>query len=106
MTDELQAAERRYLLERPQWLGIVPTPRFWRDTENWRLVRWPFAIFSAVLVIVLSLIGPHPLVAGLIAGGTLALVLGSFERYIRKQAMNRRALAESTEEPQTSPSER
>jgi hypothetical protein len=91
--------ERRYLLERPQLLGIIPTRWFWRDMENWRLVRWPFGIFVAIMVVVLSLGSPHPIVAGLIAGGTVFLAQGLLERYIRKQALKRRALAEHSNQP-------
>jgi hypothetical protein len=97
VTDEIATAERereRYLLDRPQRLGILPTWWFWNDRKNWRLVRWPFAIAVAALVFTLGVLSlPLPLELGILLG-TYVLALGSVEKYVRRQAMKRRALAE------------
>jgi hypothetical protein len=87
---------RHYLLEQPQSLGVIPTRWFWRDGANWRLVRWPLAILVASMVVVLGFVRLNPFVEGLIAGAVIALAQGLLERFIRKQACKRRALAEAS----------
>jgi hypothetical protein len=84
----------RSLLDRPQRLGVMPTWWFWRDRENWRYIRWPFTIFVVALVMGLALVG-LPLKAVLpLYLAAYFLALGSVEKYIRHQALKRRALAE------------
>lgn len=80
---------RRALLDYPQPLGIVPTRRFWTDRENLRLVRIPQAIIAGVLVLVILLLDLPWWGAGLAAMGTMLLMEGLFERYIRYAAKRR-----------------
>lgn len=83
----------RHLLERPQRLGILPT--FWNDHDNWKLVYWPFAGFvfaSALILAALSL--PCAVEFGLFLA-TYSLLLGSVEKYVRRQALKRRELADA-----------
>jgi hypothetical protein len=89
VTDSAQqdSTEQRFLLDRPQRLGILPTRWFW--DENWHLVRWGFGALAAVTYLVLSLISPHPIVGGLIAGAVIVLANGLLEKYVRRQAMKR-----------------
>lgn len=78
------------LLDHPQPLGILPTRRFWSDPENLRVVRIPQAIIAGILVVVISLLElPSWWVAGLAAAGSIALMQGLFERYIRQAAKRR-----------------
>ena len=79
----------RALLDHPQLLGILPTMWFWQDKSNWRLIRWPFvAILWVAIAIVVSF--DFPLwVVGVTVGGTLMLILGLIERYIRTAAKRR-----------------
>jgi hypothetical protein len=98
VTDELQLAHndrKRYLLEKPQRFGIVPTLWFWNDKETLRLVRWPVAMWLFVLIVVMSALPLHPAVMIPTFMVVYFLGLGSLEKYVRHQALKRRALAES-----------
>lgn len=89
----------RHLLEQPQPLGILPTWWFWNNRENWRLVRWPFAILVFALLTILAVLS-LPLAVELAAlVGVFCLSLGGLEKYVRLRALERRALAEGDSEP-------
>jgi hypothetical protein len=95
-TDAGRETRERHLLERPQLLGILPTWWFWNDRENWRLVRWPFAVFVFISALVLTAIA-LPLVAEIaIFVSVFCLGLGSLEKHVRRQALKRRELAEKS----------
>lgn len=91
-TDALDTRSR-HLLDHPQRLGFLPTWWFWNDRKNWRLVGWAFGVLAAITSIVLLIVAPPPLVGGLIAGAVIILANGLLEKYIRREAMKRRALA-------------
>jgi hypothetical protein len=97
VTNEIKTTQierERYLLDHPQRLGILPTWWFWSCRENWRWIRWPFAMLVAALVVGLILL-KVPLVVGLpVYAAVYIVALGAVEKYIRHQAMKRRALAE------------
>lgn len=93
------------MLDRPQRLGILPTWWFWSDRENWRLVRWPFAIAVAALVLALAALSLAPALEFVVLVSAYVLALGSVEKYIRHQAMKRRALA-AAEVPDALPEQR
>lgn len=77
------------LLDHPQPLGILPTRRFWRDPENFRIVRIPHGILVGVLLLVVHLLNlPWWGVVLAIAGG-IVLMQGLFERCIRQAAKRR-----------------
>jgi hypothetical protein len=94
VTDD--AIQDRCLLDRPQRLGIFPTWWFWRDRDNWRWIRWPFAIFITALVIGLVLLELPLFVVLPVYLAVYVIALGSVERYIRHKALERRELAAST----------
>jgi hypothetical protein len=94
-TDGVQHSEERYLLDRPQRFGILPTWWFWRDRKNWRMVGWGFGIIAAVTNVILAIVQPHPLIGGLVAGLVIILANGLLEKYVRRQAVKRRALEEA-----------
>ena len=106
VTDELQPDElrpvqlegERHLLDRPQRLGVLPTWWFWNDRRNWRKVGWAFAILAAATNIILLVVQP-PLLHGLaIVTGVMILAIGLLEKYVRHQALKRRALTEADTE--------
>lgn len=109
MTEELQRrenAERDYLLNRPQWLGIWPTWWFWSVKENWKLVSLPIVVVYTVAFILVLVLNPSPWVAALIVSGLLTLALGLIERHVRRRAVERRALAgDAADEPRPLPPE-
>jgi hypothetical protein len=88
-------AKERRLLDHPQPLGILPTWWFWNDRKNWRLVGWGFGLLAAIVVLVLPIFHLHPLVGGAIAAAVVVLANGLLEKYIRRQALKRRALADA-----------
>ncbi|MFO7563052.1 MAG: hypothetical protein R6X02_10455 [Enhygromyxa sp.] len=89
---ELQRPSKS-LVDHPQRLGILPTWWFWNDRENWRHVRWFFAGLVVLMSVVLVFVQLHPLVAGTIAGLSMLLALGTLEKYVRRQVLERRQLA-------------
>jgi hypothetical protein len=94
-TDQSGQREQRHLLDHPQPLGILPTLWFWNDRANWRRVSWAFGTLGFIITIAVFFSHLHPLIAGLVAGLTMALAIGLLEKYVRHQAVKRRALAES-----------
>ncbi|MFO7563053.1 MAG: hypothetical protein R6X02_10460 [Enhygromyxa sp.] len=93
MTDKIQTLQpkrERYLLERPQPLGILPTRWFWNERENWREVGWMFGLLAMGTVMLLSFISLPPLASVLLAPSVIILANGLLERYIRRKALERR----------------
>jgi hypothetical protein len=86
----MQTKHERYLLERPQPLGILPTRWFWNDRENWRQVRWMFGLLAMGTVMLLSVTSLPLLASVLIAPSVIILANGLLERYIRRKALERR----------------
>jgi hypothetical protein len=92
VTDRRSGGEierRTSLLEVRQPLGFLPTRQFWRDSENNRLAGLPLGILGGVLVIVIGLLGPPWWIGGLVAAGSVWLMLGLLERYVRRAAKRR-----------------
>jgi hypothetical protein len=86
------------LLDRPQPLGILPSYWFWRDPETSRLASWLLAPLAGVTVLVLMLAWSfNPIVGGLVGALLIVLANGLLEKYVRRQAIKRRALAASQE---------
>jgi hypothetical protein len=81
----------RTLLDRPQALGVLPTWWFWNQPDNWRLVRWPFAVLVVLLMVILDLLAIGPLAYVLVIVGSLVLGTGLLEGYVRRRALRRRA---------------
>lgn len=50
-------------------------------------------------VLIVMFLDPHPLVAGLVVAIALTLANGLLEKYVRRQAIKRRALREAGDEP-------
>ncbi|MFO7563576.1 MAG: hypothetical protein R6X02_13095 [Enhygromyxa sp.] len=100
-----QIEHGRYLMDHPQRLGILPTWWFWSDRKNWRPVRWPFAIAAAAMVLALAVVSLPPALEFGILMTAYFLALGSVEKYIRHQALKRRALA-GAEAPDALPEQR
>lgn len=95
MTKAVAIETQGALVDHPQRLGILPTRWFWRDPDNWKLVRGPFAVLSAVvIVLVVSFVRPV-LLAGAVGCGVVGLAQGLLERYLRKQVLERRRLHEA-----------
>jgi hypothetical protein len=92
------------LLDHPQRLGILPTRWFW-DQENSPALRWASGLFAGLVVLVTLLLTNNIFVAGLVPPLILLLALGLFEKYIRHQALKRRASAE-TQAPDALPEQR
>jgi hypothetical protein len=88
-------------LETPQRLGILPTWGFWNRRDVWRTARWcahPVAFLAVQagfwIPNWLDLpLWPRLLTSQAIGVGTVALALGSLERYIRHQLTTRRRIA-------------
>ena len=103
MSNEIQIAEtepgevpERYLLDRPQRFGILPTWWFWQDKANWRIARVPVLLIMEAAVLAVLLLGlslPYYAIA-LVPTFALIFTLGLLERYIRRRATKRRALPE------------
>jgi hypothetical protein len=89
MTTATDDSPQPALLDRPQPLGFLPTRRFWQDPENQRLAGPPFAILVGVLIVVISLLDLTWWAAGLVFLGTMLLMQGFFEHYIRRAAARR-----------------
>lgn len=87
------------LLAKPQPLGILPTWWFWTDPENWELVARGIMPFYVVVTLVALFVMPHPVLALGAPLVALWLSLGVLERYIRRQALRRRELADESEPP-------
>lgn len=85
----------RSLMANPQPLGLLPTRWFWQDRRNRRIVAAMSAAISFITIVIGGLIGAHPLVVGASLLLTLPLAEGLLERYVRRQVMKRRALAEA-----------
>jgi hypothetical protein len=77
------------LLDVPQPLGFLPTRRFWGDLENVRLVDHVRVVLVVVTVIVVGALSPSWWFAGLAGAGSVVLVHGLLERYIRQAAKRR-----------------
>lgn len=80
---------RRYLMDRPQKLGVLPTMSFWNDKANWKHVRVPMAVLAASVTIGIGVLSLGPLLSGLLGGATLVAAIGGTERYIRAKAVGR-----------------
>ncbi len=83
-------ARERYLMDRPQALWILPTMWFWNDPANWRRVRALVAVATVLVSLGVGALQLGWLVGGLLGGGSVFLILGLVERYIRRQALVRR----------------
>lgn len=97
VNDELQTvdqgtSEAKYLLDRPQRMGILPSYWFWNRKENYQHIRWPQAIMAGLLIFIWGIIPKElPLwLSALVPGVAIVLALGLFERYIRRRAIARR----------------
>lgn len=106
MNEDLQLAKTetrevpaRYLLDRPQRLGIIPTWWFWQDKANWRIARVPVLLImeAAVLAVLLAGLSLPYYVLALIPTLVLMLTLGLLERYIRRRTTKHGALPEPSE---------
>ena len=84
--------EPRWLMDRPQPLGILPTYWFWRRIENYRLIRWlPVSVYAIVCTINIILpLSLGPVLAGTINGFAMILSVGVAERFIRARAKQRK----------------
>jgi hypothetical protein len=89
--------EPRCLMSSTQRLGFLPTRWFWKDKRNRRLVAWLYGAVAFVTIEIGAHIGAHPLIVGASLLLTLPLAEGLLERYVRRQVMKRRALAEPDE---------
>lgn len=94
MLNELQPADesnadRKALVATPQRFGVLPTRWFWSDDENWRLVRGGFAMFAAIVIIVVGTSGLPIYLVATLPPVVIILALGLLERYIRQRAKAR-----------------
>jgi hypothetical protein len=96
VTNDLQRAggnANRSLLDRPQRLGILPSYWFWKQ-ENPPAIRWGFALLAAVTVYLTVMLADSVITAAIIPPLVLLLAQGLLEKYVRRQAMKRRALTD------------
>ncbi len=85
-------------MDRPQTLWILPTMWFWNDRANWQHVRVFVALSTVLISFGVGALQLGWLVGGLLGGGSVFLILGLVERYIRWQVMaRRRELAQAAE---------
>jgi len=98
---KLQLAKQRWLGDRPQLLGILPTLWFWQDTNNWKRVRGLIGVTVGITCMTLGMVGPGILTSAgmvgpgiltgaVIGGGTVILVTGIIERIVRSRAKRRK----------------
>jgi Flp pilus assembly protein TadB len=104
-TDSVQELDRvaqpetgTHLLERPQRFGILPTWGFWRDKENSRLIRWPVRLAIVAAFVLAVVVDVGWIVAGLLPVVAITITLGLVERYVRRRALERRALVQATDD--------
>lgn len=81
-----RVAKPKYLVDRPQRLGMMPTWWFWNDRDNWRLVRAPFAMLAAVAVVAVNLLDLPIALAAIVASAAIFLAMGVLERFVRRKA--------------------
>ncbi len=89
-----EPAKQPVYLDRPQRLGILPTYSFWNQPDVWRLagpfMRVAFIVWMAALVLLPGRLSLWTLALVCIAGPEL--LLGLFERHIRRRMRQRAAL--------------
>lgn len=88
----------RYLVSRPQPLGLMPTLWFWGKKENYRKGA-PFilGINTLLYTFVLSQLSLGAVGGGLAGGASVLLSFGLFERFVRwRVAVRRKRLAAAT----------
>lgn len=89
----------RHLMDSPQRGGILPTRWFWTDRRNRRVVAWLHASIAFITIVIVHVVGAHPILAGVSLLITLPLAQGLLERYVRRQATKRRIMAERSSSP-------
>lgn len=77
---------RRYLMDRPQKLGVLPTMSFWNDKANWKHVKAPMAVLAACVTIGIGVLSLGPLLSSLLGTAALVAAIGGTERYVRAKA--------------------
>lgn len=90
-----EPAKQPVYLDRPQRLGILPTYSFWNQPDVWRLAGPFMGVAIAVWILALGVLLSgvlSPLTLGLAGGAGAVLLLGLFERLLRRRMRQRAAL--------------
>ncbi|MBA3550231.1 MAG: hypothetical protein H0T76_27465 [Nannocystis sp.] len=90
-----EPAKQPVYLDRPQRLGIIPTYSFWNQPDVWRLAGPFMGVAVAVFIVVMGALLSgvlSPLTLGLLGGAGTVLLLGLFERYLRRRMRQSAAL--------------
>jgi hypothetical protein len=79
---------QRWLADRPQRLGILPTWWFWNDRRNWRLIMWLVIPTMLVVAATVDLLGVGTLALALTPALVVTVSLGLIERTIRRRLVS------------------
>jgi len=94
-TEREEPGGERFLMDRPQRFGILPTRWWWRQPASRRLLVWVFPPLTLAALLLGAQLGVHPIATAAILLVVLTIAEGLLEKYIRRQAMRRRALVAS-----------
>lgn len=75
----------RWLADRPQRLGILPTWWFWNERRNWRLIMGLVIPTMLTVTAVVDLLGGGLLGLALTPALVVTAMLGLVERHIRRR---------------------
>jgi hypothetical protein len=83
----------RWLADRPQPLGLLPTWWFWNERRNWRLIMGLVIPTMLVVTAIVDLLGAGTLALALTPALVVTGMLGLIERYVRGRLVSTRSPA-------------